>query len=342
MAARPSPAIRWCFTLNNPIIDELQLVDILNTIGVEYAVFQLEQGETPHFQGFMVLMSKQRMSALKEHLPTAHFEIARGTNEQNRTYCTKEETRIGNYCELGIFPERTPGKRTDLLGLQSALDLGLTQHEYSTGFFELFARHPDLLWRYLQARIVPRTAAEAPLCVLVRGAPGLGKTRLSHHLGFKLGDGSLYIKPSGKWFDGYVGQRCVLFDDFRGSCLSFGDFKRIIDRYPLHVEVKGSYCDLAATRFVISSNFDPQEWWNADVTGPELSAIFRRIDHVLLFIAENTFIHFASYDSYVQYSQQRVVAHGPFEIQWPTPIQVSYPEDEAPIFEPPFDLFPQA
>jgi len=44
-----------------------------------------------HIQGYLEFASKKRpMPLLAEHLPNAHWEVARGKREQNYVYCTKE------------------------------------------------------------------------------------------------------------------------------------------------------------------------------------------------------------------------------------------------------------
>lgn len=86
------------------------------------------------------------------------------------------------------------------------------------------------------------------------GDPGTGKTRRAY------GDGDAYIKPFGQWWDGYVGQSTVIFDEFTGW-LSLEEINKICDRYPYQCAVKGSYVWLRATKFYFTSNKDPREWW---------------------------------------------------------------------------------
>ncbi|AEW49399.1 REP [Meles meles circovirus-like virus] len=300
MATRPE-ALHWCFTLNNPTIDEQQIIDELEEFGIEYAVFQLEEGEnnTPHFQGYVALTVKKRLTAVRTLFGgVAHWEICRGTPTQNRDYCTKADTRIGDFVEIGTLPA-PKGARQDLVQLHSALKDGLTQAQYVDQFFSIFVRHPNLVSNYVAATISERDPANPVSTWLLIGTPGTGKSRLARAIGKNLGDGAIFEHSLGKWFDGYVGQRTVLFDDFCGSSLPFSQFKRICDRYPVRVELKGLSCPMAATNFLITTNQDPKTWWKDEVTGQHgHAAITRRIGRVLFFFAENTFRSYPSYNHY--------------------------------------------
>lgn len=290
-------AKNWCFTLNNPEIDEIELSQVLEH--AIYAVWQLEVGEngTAHFQGYVMLPERARLTQMRVLLPTAHWEVAKGTPEQNKAYCTKPETRVGEFCEIGIFPEVGQGRRSDLEALHSALKHGLRQADYVNQFFSLWVRYPRITTDYRAAHILPRTGEEETSCTLFVGPGGTGKSRLARRLAEQQ-FGTVYRKFPGKWWDGYGGETAVLLDDFRGHCLSFTDFKLCVDRYPLRVEIKGSTCDLAATAFFVTSNFPPGEWWSQEVTGPDLSPLYRRITSVYWMPAFGQFHHFSSYQAY--------------------------------------------
>jgi len=100
-------AKRWCFTLNNPLEGEMIDPDL-----VEYAVVGEETAPetgTRHFQGFVIFKTKKRLTQCKKILPRAHWEIAKGTVEENYAYCTKD----GQFEQLGEKPKTKKRARAE-------------------------------------------------------------------------------------------------------------------------------------------------------------------------------------------------------------------------------------
>lgn len=83
---------------------------------LRYVSWQMEAGEagTPHWQGYAEFTAPQRLAALKKWLPTAHFEVARGSREQARDYTRKPEGRLSGPFEYGDFGAGGQGQRSDL------------------------------------------------------------------------------------------------------------------------------------------------------------------------------------------------------------------------------------
>lgn len=89
-----SLACRWVFTLNNYSQDDVRRAErwitaercVYGVVGREVAA----STDTPHLQGFLHLKNKCRMSGLRKNLfKTAHYEVARGSDEENQKYCKK-------------------------------------------------------------------------------------------------------------------------------------------------------------------------------------------------------------------------------------------------------------
>lgn len=101
---------RVCFTVNNYESDDIDYIESLvenasEGNGVKYLVVGIEEGEsgTPHLQGFIHIDHDRKKCGInfwRDYFPfgkRAHFEAARGSDEQSREYCSKD----GIYIEYG-------------------------------------------------------------------------------------------------------------------------------------------------------------------------------------------------------------------------------------------------
>nr|WQA30134.1 MAG: rep protein [Cressdnaviricota sp.] len=175
---------------------------------------------------------------------------------------------------------------------------GLTQKEYSNEFFASFLKYPKLVENYELAQIEPRTEGAKINVTLLVGDAGTGKSKYASFLARGLGFGIPYRHSLGQWWDGYRGERAVIFDDFRGSSLSVTQYKLVLDEYPLRVAVKGASCHLAATDFYITTNVNPLDWWSEGISARESRAITRRITRVLYFEELGKYYEFIDYDHF--------------------------------------------
>ena len=100
---------RWVFTLNNPSQDLAQLVEELTSrVATRYIVVGREQAPTTgtlHYQGFVEFQNPATFKQVQGRLPGAHIEPAKGSNAQNKAYCTKS----GDYVEKGELITRVQG-----------------------------------------------------------------------------------------------------------------------------------------------------------------------------------------------------------------------------------------
>ena len=72
--------------------------------------------------------------------------------------------------------------------------------------------------------------------------------------------------PESKWWDGYSGQETVVLDDFKDYAMPLVELQRLLDWYPLWVEVKGGSVPMLAKRYVLTANTSPEDWYlKADV-----------------------------------------------------------------------------
>lgn len=89
---RISPAIRWCFTLNNYSKKELgSIVSVFETKARLFIIGD-EIGEcgTPHLQGYVEFKTKCRPLSLFS-FNRIHWEKAKGSKDENISYCSKQK-----------------------------------------------------------------------------------------------------------------------------------------------------------------------------------------------------------------------------------------------------------
>jgi len=88
-------AKRWCFTMNNYTKNDVQRITecLIGNLCV-YAIVAREKAATtgtPHLQGFVHFKTKKYLKALKKMIGnTAHLEVAKGSDVQNKVYCEKD------------------------------------------------------------------------------------------------------------------------------------------------------------------------------------------------------------------------------------------------------------
>jgi len=109
-----------------------------------------------------------------------------------------------------------------------------------------------------------------PKVVIHWGASGTGKSRA----GFEL-PGAGQVDYVNNFFQGYVNQRIVLFDDISHPIETFGrrTLLRLLDRYPMKVNVKNGQMEWNPEEIHFTTNYDPQLWL-------EDAALKRRISEV--------------------------------------------------------------
>ena len=224
-----------------------------------YMVFQKERGDlgTEHYQIYVQLSRAQRLSYITKLIPGTHWEIQKGTNEQARDYCMKEESRIEPYVEYGEFKPSggKHGQRTDLEGVIELVRQKRPREEYA--FTPTYVKY----YRGLEAiRLiaVPPYEHEDVRGEWYHGASGTGKSRKAfqdHPLAFR--------KAQNKWWDGYDNQDVVIIDDLDTATL--GHYLKIWgDRYPCTGEIKCGTVQLVHKKLIITSNYSISELFSLE------------------------------------------------------------------------------
>jgi hypothetical protein len=95
----------WVFTLNNPETNQMEVIQKSELI--RYMIFQLELATTgtKHMQGYVEFHEPISFSNAISLFADGWIDQRRGSREQAKIYCTKEETRIDGPWTFGEWIE---------------------------------------------------------------------------------------------------------------------------------------------------------------------------------------------------------------------------------------------
>lgn len=277
----------YCFTGNiDAACPEAELDGRIKEKQAEfrYLCFQLEVAPTTlqlHYQGYIHCGGKRELGVCKALLAyffgvQAHLESAKGTPAQNKTYCSKAGGVENTFREYGEMPVQ--GARSDLAKVADAVIAG-------KDLADIACEHPVEYMKYsggiksfqTLVRTRPRDSRVLPTVRWWFGPTGVGKSRKAFDC-----YPDAYVKMNNQWWDGYVGQSAVIIDDYRPSLCTFQELLRILDRYPMRIQTKGSSCELSATAFVITTTSRPEVIWSGRTT-EAMNQLLRRITEIIEF-----------------------------------------------------------
>jgi len=288
-AASPPPAkkpknylyARWCFTLNNPP-DDFRLADCPD---VAYAISSLERGKagTVHLQGYVRFVSRKRLTAIKKlwgpPMDKAHWEQCKGTEQQNKDYCSKPDTHIAGPWELkpeNFKPEEGhQGHRSDLEAVVLACKEHKSLFSIATESPEQFIKYPTgikTLHTLIGRDQTPKTVAREMELTVLWGPTSTGKT---HRVRTAFPSVYCVVPGRGPW-DQYEGQLEILFDEFDCSKWPIRDMNRYCDKWPCKLDARYADNFAAWTKVFICANDPPTSWWQEEGPKPR-NAFLRRI-----------------------------------------------------------------
>ncbi len=114
--------------------------------------------------------------------------------------------------------------------------------------------------------------------VVLWGPTGLGKTRwATDGAGIR---GDVFVlpaqRPGGVWWDGYLGERVLLLDDFDPAKMSILTLFRVLDSYKFVGMIKGASVTADWLEVIITNNCHPHDWY-PQANYARQSALSRRI-----------------------------------------------------------------
>ena len=220
-------------------------VHLLKVCVGDYLIVQLEHGEDvsrKHWQGFVHYVGHAvRFSEMRKRVPGAHLEVARGSDEENKVYCSKVEGHDLGPFEYGSPIEGSQGKRSDLERVREMVLAGASMGEIFLKEYPTAVRYFGGISRSKLYLKQPAPLEEAPNVIVLYGPPGTGKTRWAWKT---FGPATKMFVPliagGNVWYDGYDGQDVLFFDEFKGSDYKFGDLLKLCDWEPAVVSAKNA------------------------------------------------------------------------------------------------------
>lgn len=233
-----------------------------------------------HIQGFVIFKNPRVLTGVRKEYEPISFRICDGSIEQNIKYCTKDhDGGTGVFTEEGERP-RGQGFRTDIVTVAQMIRDNLSDLQIAQTVTEKKDYGDHYMRNYRGMERFRELITENPRNWAMNvgifwGPPGTGKTRCVYD-SFT----DVYAKMPGKWWDGYNGQEVVLIDDFDPTDMfeiMYSFYLKLLDRYPLRVEIKGGTKNFSSKTIIFTSNFDPSTWFN---DRQNRAAFFRRVTEI--------------------------------------------------------------
>lgn len=262
MAAQESPAKRWCFTINNPTERDRFWENPDNMEQVEYLIVQEERGEegTVHYQGFMIMKTKKRMTWLKRNMnERAHWEKTRGTDKQAAAYCKKDDTHVpgGLRFESGCLPKDKKDKEKEAAELLEEIKRNYKRPADIPADL-LMEQNFVSAYKLLTADVLGPYRPNLKIITLV-GPPGCGKSYLINNLFPQCA--RLIMGNAGHWWQNPCNKVGVI-EEFAGQ-IPLQKMLNMLDPYPQSLEVKGGTRPCLFEVIFITSNSCPEDWYKS-------------------------------------------------------------------------------
>jgi len=285
-----SPSMYWCVTDNQPgrIDHDLVLQD------QSYKVYQLEEGDEghEHYQLYVEFAKKKRFKAVQKlfQYPDGgycHIEKRRGTRQEAREYCMKQESRIEGPWEFGDWTGPKAGQRNDLDQIRDLFKDGKSLEEIAELFPSQYVRYTKGLQSLarLYGAPVSKSKPRNIYSMVVVGPPGVGKDLMITLMTDKKAC-VMNFRAGAEWYDAYTRQPALHVQEYNGQ-LPWESLLLLLDPSDQHVPIKGAMVKAEWQQAYFSSNVHPYEWYPDAKHQAVLEALIRRISCLMIYDAKN-------------------------------------------------------
>jgi hypothetical protein len=250
-----------------------------------------EVGEcgTHHTHIYMVCSSVVRFSSIKKRFDGGHFEMCRGTSQENRDYIfklgkhekgKKAETHLPETREeYGDIPMERPGQRNDIIDLHDMVENGMTN-------VEIIKENPRFSFQIEKIEKLRQTLIEEKIpnwreleVTYVYGDTGTGKSRdIFEEHGYE----NVYaVMDYDHPFDGYQGQNVIVFEEYNSN-LKIGSMLKYMDGHKCTLPCRYHNKQACYTKVYFATNIKLEEQYrNIQRENPKTwQAFLRRINKI--------------------------------------------------------------
>lgn len=217
-----------------------------------------------HLQGCIAYKNMKSMQCVKgdfvrifgQHGNSVHLEPAKGSSDENKAYCSKEELLVDDLPQFGR------GARNDWHRFRDAILDGKSDHQLNMLYPQKCAQHCGYIkWTRLAHK--QETLQHLPkgtrdhIGIWISGPTGIGKSSSIPHEGYWL---------NGKWWDGYQDEELVIIDDPIRSLSKYyaSELKRLVVENPVLVEPKGGMMCIRPKQVVVLCNYTMRDYFGDD------------------------------------------------------------------------------
>jgi hypothetical protein len=243
----------WVFTFNNYTDADESTIQGIDSTYLVYGREVAPTTGTPHLQGYIYFKNARSRKSLVKKGFSCFIAPAKGTSLANLKYASKDK----NVFESGTRPA-TPTEKGNLEKdrwkaiWESAKSGSLEDIEPSVR-----VQNYRTLKQISVDHAVKPPDLDGPCGYWIWGKPGTGKTHLARKQ-----YPTAYIKQRNKWFDGYDGEETVILDDMDPYAKALGGLiKDWTSSWAFRAETKGSTAYIRPKRFIITSQYTPEQIW---------------------------------------------------------------------------------
>lgn len=241
-----------------------------------------------HWQGYVVWKSAKTLRACNKQLGCSVFK-AQGSVEQQLDYIRGPYNKDGkskpfnpDWKEFGKRPSQ--GERTDLNEIKEAiLNDEKTVNDIILEKPILYHQYGRTLDKIEDLRLRQKFRTEMTECIWYYGPTGVGK---SHKAFENYSPNTHYVWPKDGhgtgWWDKYIQQDIVIFNDFRGE-IPYNDLLQLIDKWPYDVRRRGREpMPFTSKRIIITSSLPPEKIYHYRDDEDKIEQLLRRVKIVKL------------------------------------------------------------